>query len=136
MAFHTAASALRILLKYYKSYCASHSFIPDMSYKEVMKSFTAEEVKEPQGTSLHPLPTVPEQLLTYLNDFVGLVRSNWVGSDLVYYFSFVPMLLPAFPLCLFCFLENNARAGDTSPRKIYVRRHISLCLAVTLLKAF
>ena len=56
-----------------------------MGCKEVMKNFTAEEIKEIKDTSPHPLPEIPEQLLKYLNEFVGLVRSKWVGGDLLYY---------------------------------------------------
>ncbi|KAI7858037.1 hypothetical protein BDC45DRAFT_544033 [Circinella umbellata] len=37
-----------------------------------MKNFTKEEIEELEGKSPHPLPEIPEQLLNYLNDFIGL----------------------------------------------------------------
>ena len=45
-----------------------------MTCDDLMKNFTKEEIKEIEEKSPHPLPEIPEQLLNYLNDFIGLVR--------------------------------------------------------------
>ncbi|KAI9468534.1 hypothetical protein BDB00DRAFT_880319 [Zychaea mexicana] len=50
----------------------AHSFIIDMTCKELMEKFTEKGIEEIGERSKHPLPDIPEKLMECVNGYVGL----------------------------------------------------------------